>query len=428
MVLTSPRSAARRHRRFAALTIRDFRLFLGGQLISSVGTWLHQLAEVWLTLEVTDSGLAVGIVVAARFVPVLVFGLWGGALADRHPKRSILYVTQSARGACALLLGGLALAGAASVFVIVGLAVVGGIANAIDNPVRRALIGELVDDDRIVNAVSLNSTVMATSRVVGPLLAGAVIALVGVGWCFVVNGVSYVAVLVALHAMHLDVRSPPGPAAEDDTDDRSVRSGLRYASGERAIWVPLVMVGLVSASAWNWETLLAMHATRTFHGGSGLFTVMFAVLSVGTLFGALANAGRIDVSLGYLVTSAGVLGLVMLAMAVVPGEVPAFVLLAASGFGAALFNTASNSSLQRAARGEYHGRVMALFSAMFVGTKGIGGALAGGVSGAFGPRAGIAIGGAGCLGAAVAGRLLGERPATSRSGRHDPLTREMETP
>lgn len=370
----------RARRRFASLSIPNFRLFLTGQLISSVGTWLHQLAEVWLTLEVTNSGLAVGIVVASRFVPVLVFGLWGGALADRHPKRTILYVTQTSRGVCAFLLGILALAGRASVAVIVALAVVGGVANAIDNPVRRALIGDLVDDERIVNAVSLNSTVMATSRVVGPLLAGGMIAVVGVGWCFVVNAVSYIAVLVALHAMRFD--SGRALVARDPNDDRSVRGGLRYAAAERAIWVPLVMVGLVSASAWNWETILALHATRTFGGGAGLFSAMFAVLSVGTLFGAMANAGRVDVGIHYLVVSAGGLGLVMLAMAIVPGEAPAFVLLAGSGFGAALFNTASNSSLQRSARGEYHGRVMALFSAMFVGTKGVGGALAGGVSGA----------------------------------------------
>lgn len=404
-----------RRSHFVALELPNFRLFLTGQLVSSVGTWLHQVAEVWLMLQVTDSGLAVGLVVAARFVPVLTLGLWGGAVADRHPKQTILYVTQTVRGISALTLGLLALADGATAPVIIGLAVIGGLANAVDNPVRRAFIGDLVDDDRIVNAVSLNSTVMATSRVVGPLLAGLVISIAGVGWCFVVNGASYVAVLVALRRMRLDrtkaVRDGSDPA------DRSVRDGLRYASGHRPIWVPLVMVGLVSASAWNWETLLALHATRTFGGGAGLYTGMFAVLSVGTFVGSMANAGRVDVNEHYLVVAAAALGVVMLVMSVLPGEASAFGALAVAGIAAAMFNTASNSLLQRTARGDYHGRVMAIFSAMFVGTKGLGGALAGGVSGVWGPRIGIAIGGCGCLGAAAAGRAFASSTSTSTSSR-----------
>lgn len=396
----------------AALRIRNFRLFLIGQVVSSIGTWLHQMAEVWLMLQITDSGLAVGLVVAARFAPVFTLGLWGGALADRRSKRGLLYVTQGIRGLAASVLGVVALAGAATPVMIVLLAVVAGTANAVDNPVRRAFIGELVDDERIFNAVSLNSTVMATSRVVGPVVAGVLIATVGVGWCFIVNAVSFVAVIIALRTMEIDEQAKPRDLS---TQGRTVMDGIRYARSDRTIWLPLLMVGLVSASAWNWETLLVLHATRTFGGGAALFTGMFAVLSIGTFVGAMANADRIEVSADYLTLTAGALGLLMLGAAAVPGLAAAYGLLALCGVGAAMFNTASNTQLQRAARGEYHGRVMAIFSAMFVGTKGIGGVAAGGISGTLGPRAGIALGGCGCLGAAAAGRLL-DRDARTPEG------------
>jgi len=391
--------------RFASLRGRNFRLFLGGQLVSSIGTWLHQLAEVWLMLEVTDSGFAVGCVVAARFIPVLTMGLWGGAIADRHSKRTVLYVTQSVRAVAALALGIAALGGAASAALILALAVVGGAANAVDNPVRRALISELVGPETIMNAVSLNSTVMATSRVVGPLLAGGLIATVGVGWCFVVNGMSYVAVLVALRAMRLADR----PALVADRRSGGVRAGLAYAAGDRAIWVPLLMVALVSASAWNWETLLALLARDELDGGPGLFTALFAVLSAGTFLGAMANSRRSTAGIGLLVGTASFTGVAMLAVGVVPGLPAAVVALAAAGAGAAMFNTASNSLLQLAARGAFHGRVMAIFSALFVGTKGVGGAVAGAVSSAFGARVGVVVGGCGCLGAAAAGQVLSTR-------------------
>jgi MFS family permease len=194
-------------------------------------------------------------------------------------------------------------------------------------------------------------------------------------------------------------------------DDGSVREGLRYAAAHRSIWLPLLMVALVSASAWNWEILLVLHATETFGGGSTTFTVMFAVLSAGTFVGAMANAGKSRVDGRTLMLTAGCVGVAMVAMAALPGIAVAVALLAVAGVGAAMFNTASNALLQRSARGEYHGRVMAAFSAIFVGTKGIGGAVAGGIGGAFGPRLGIAVGGCGCLGAMAAGWLLGEQTA-----------------
>ena len=277
---------------FASLHSRNYRLFFFGQLVSVIGSWLHQVAETWLVYSITDSGIAVGMVMAARFAPVLMFGLWGGVLADRYDRRHLLLVTQALRGSCAAVLGVLALADMARPSIVYLLAFLAGMSNAVDNPVRRAFISQLVPEDELLNAVSLTSSVMSASRVIGPLLAGVMIATVGVGWCFIINAISYVGVLLALWAMD---------PSKFRTIDRSkgsgtVREGLRYVRRTPALFIPLIMVGVVSATAWNWETLLALHATDTLGGDEKLFTLLFATMSVGTLLGALFNASRKSVS------------------------------------------------------------------------------------------------------------------------------------
>ncbi|HRE01781.1 MAG TPA: MFS transporter, partial [Ilumatobacteraceae bacterium] len=406
--------SGRAGRTVASLRQRNFRLFFVGQLLSSVGTWLHQVSETWLVYKLTGNGFAMGAVVLARFVPVLVLGMWGGAIADRFDKRKTLYITQSVRGGSALVLGIWTLVGEVHVVTVLALAFTAGLANAIDNPVRRAFISELVDDDLVLNAVSLNSTVMATSRVVGPLLAGALIATVGVGWSFTINGISYVAMIASLAAM--DASRFRARRRRNADSKATVADGLRYICRTRELWVPLAMVGVVSAFAWNWEILLAVMATDVFGGGARLYTVMFAVLSVGTFFGALFNAGQATIRARQLVTLAGGLGVAMAATSMVPWLALLFVGLLCSGIGAAMFNTASNAVVQVTGRGEYHGRVMAVFTTLFVGTKGIGGTIAGGVMQRWGSRWAIAVCGLGCLAAAAIGALgLDDRiPKTER--------------
>ena len=378
---------------FASLHSRNYRLFFYGQLVSVIGSWLHQVAETWLVYSITDSGIAVGMVMASRFAPVLTLGLWGGKLADRYDRRRLLLVTQALRGVCAGMLGVLALADMARPSVVYVLAFLAGISNAVDNPVRRAFISQLVNEQDLFNAVSLTSSVMSASRVIGPLLAGVMIATVGVGWCFVINAMSYIGVLLALWAM-------------DPTQfrrvDRSkgvgtVREGLRYMRDTPALFIPLVMVGVVSATAWNWETLLALHSTKNLGGGERLFTVLFATVSVGTLLGALFNASRKSVSHDQLVWMAAGVGIAMLGVSLVPGIPITMVMLLCSGIGAAIFNTASSAVIQMTASPEYHGRVMAMFSVLFVGTKGIGGAIAGAISEGMGVRWAIAVGAVACL-------------------------------
>jgi MFS family permease len=402
MTQTAPR---RQGGTFASLHSRNYRLFFSGQLVSVIGTWLHQVAETWLVYRITDSGIAVGMVMASRFAPVLTLGLWGGALADRYDRRRLLLVTQALRGACAGVLGVLALADAARPSVVYVLAFLAGVSNAVDNPVRRAFISQLVDEDELLNAVSLTSSVMSASRVIGPLLAGVMIATVGVGWCFVINAVSYVAVLLALWAMDPSAFRYVAKSRRSG----SVRDGLRYVHRTPTLFIPLVMVGVVSATAWNWETLLALHATHTLGGGERLFTVLFATMSVGTLLGALFNASRKSVAHDQLVWMAAGVGVAMLGVAVVPGVPLTMVMLLCSGIGAAVFNTASSTVIQLASSSDYHGRVMAMFSVLFVGTKGIGGAISGVVSEVVGVRWAIAVGAVACLLLAAWARVASER-------------------
>lgn len=387
-----------RHAVYASLRDRNFRLFFAGQLTSSIGTWLHHIAESWLVYQISGSGLAVGLVAAFRFLPTLTLGLWGGAVADRYDKRRVLYVTQSVRAVAAALLAAAVFADIVTVPIVLATALVAGAANAVDSPVRRAFLGDLVDDHLILNAVSLNSMVMAMSRVVGPLLAGVLIATVGTAWCFVVNAVSYVAVLGALAAMD---GASFRLAEHADTGSGSIREGLAHVRQRLDLKVPLMMVAVVSAFAWNWEILLTVYVTAEFGGEVSLYTTMFAVLSVGTFVGALVNASRTTVRASMLVPITVGLALAMLGVAATGWLPLVLLLLAASGVAAAMFNTASNAVVQVAARGVFHGRVIAVYSTLFVGMKGIGGVAAGALAEQFGARRAIAVSALFCLASAV---------------------------
>jgi MFS family permease len=235
--------------------------------------------------------------------------------------------------------------------------------------------------------------------VIGPLVAGGLIASIGVKWCFAINAVSYVAVLVMLAVMDAATFRARRPAGGGG----SIRDGLRYVASSHELLLSLSMVAVISTFAWNWETLLALHASETLDGGARLYTVMFAVLSVGTFIGALVNASRRSVTLRHLPATALGLGIAMAGVAVAPTMWLTLALLVATGVGASMFNTASNAVVQIAARGEYQGRVMAVFSALFVGTKGIGGAIAGALAQGFGSRVAIAVSAGGCLTAAAGG-------------------------
>jgi MFS family permease len=244
---------------FRSLQVRNFRLFFTGQLISQVGNWLTLVAQTLLVLELTDSGVALGLLAAAQFGPVLLFGAFAGLVADRSDKRKLLLLVQAFAMAQSLLLAALAFSGDPPVAAVYAVAVVGGVATAFDNPARRSFVAEIVPERDINNAVSLNSALMTGARIVGPALAGLLVTTVGFGWAFLVDAISYIAVLIALWLMDPARirRAPVTPRGRGQ-----VREGVRYARSVPELWTPLVMMAIVGTLAFNFQTVLPLFTTR----------------------------------------------------------------------------------------------------------------------------------------------------------------------
>ncbi len=278
---------------FRSMHVRNFRLFFSGQLISQVGNWLTLVAQTLLVLKLTDSGIALGFLAAAQFGPVLVLGPFAGLFADRSDKRRLLLVVQTIAMAQSFTLAALAFTGNPPVIAVYLVAVIGGCTVAFDNPARRAFVVEMVPEADVHNAVSLNSALMTSSRVVGPALAGLLVATVGFGWCFLADGLSYLAVLLGLYLMRTeDLRpAPVTPKAK-----HQVREGFRYAHSLPQLFVPLIMMAVVGTLSYNFQTVFPLFTTRDLHGNGTTFTLLFSVVSVGALVGALATARRTTIS------------------------------------------------------------------------------------------------------------------------------------
>lgn len=383
---------------FRSLAVRNFRLFFAGQLISQTGTWLTMVAQTLLVLKLTRSGVAIGFLTACQFLPLLLLGAWAGSVADRSDKRRLLMWTQAAAMGQSLVLAAVVFSGHATVPVLYALALVQGLLTAFDNPARRAFVVEMVPQDMVANAVSLNSAVMTGSRVVGPAAAGALVVTVGFGWAFLIDGLSYLAVLYGLWAMNTSQLRPSTPAARGPG---KVREGLRYVRNERGLLVPLVMTAVIGTFAINFQVTIPLLVTGPLQGGDGTFTILFSVLSLGSLVGALWTARRTEVTNRQIVIAAAGFGVAMLGLALVPGLVTAFPVAILLGMASITFMTSSTTIVQLRAAPELRGRVLALQAMVFLGSTPIGGPIVGFVSDALGPRAGIALGGVACLGAAA---------------------------
>lgn len=385
---------------FRSLQVRNFRLFFTGQLISQIGNWLTLVAQTLLVLELTDSGIALGVLAAAQFGPVLVIGPWAGLVADRSDKRRLLLTVQSIAMVQSFVLAGLCFAGDPPVLAIYAVALVGGMTVAFDNPARRAFVVEMVPEQDMHNAVSLNSALMTSSRVVGPALAGLLVTTVGFGWSFLVDGLSYIAVLAGLWRMRTAElrRAPVTPRAKGQ-----VREGLRYARSVPALWAPLVMMAVVGTLAYNFQTVFPLFTTRDLHGTGTTFTVLFSVVSLGALIGALATARRTSISVGAVAMAALAYGVAMGAMAVAPNQAVAFVIGVFLGVASIAFLTASTSIVQVESAPEMRGRVLALQAMLFLGSTPIGGPIVGWVSQQYGARYAIALGAVAALAAGAWG-------------------------
>ena len=404
---------------FRSFEIRNFRLFFGGQLISQIGNWLTLIAQALLVLHLTNNnGIAVGVLTACQFLPVLVLGAWSGLVADRRDKRRLLLTVQSLAMLQSFALAALAFTHHPPLVAFYAIALFGGVATAFDNPARRAFVVEMVPEGYVQNAVSLNSALMTGSRIFGPAIAGLLIVNVGYGWCFLVDGLSYLAVLYGLWRMNPAElrRSTPTPHAKGQ-----VRAGLRYARSVPDLWVPLVMMALIGTFAFNFNVVMPLFVRKTMHGSVTTFTILYSVVSVGSLAGALLSAKRQSSTIRTVVVGSLLFGVSLLTMAAVPNLPLAFPVAVFLGYASIVFMTASTAIVQMRAVPEMRGRVLALQAIVFLGSTPIGGPILGVVCQAFGARAGFVIGGTACLAAATWGWAAQRRLAMVDSIEPAPL-------
>jgi len=408
---------------FGSLAIRNYRLYFVSMLISMAGSWMQRLGQSWLVLHLTGSGIDLGVVNALQFLPLLLLGAWGGVIADRADKRRLIMLTQSAMGALAAVLGALTLLGMVRLWMVDLLALSLGVVTAVDTPARQAFVPEMVDRAHVSNAVSLNSAVFTSSRVIGPAAAGLVITLVGTGWCFVLNAISFAAVLVALIAM-----DPKGLQRRPELGRQpgQLVEGLRYVWSHRGLRLPLFLLAMTGTFALNWSVTLPLLAQRTFHGDANTYGVLFSVLGLGSLAGALFTAARRHPSDRLLMISLAAFGVLMLGAAVAPGLQAEIAILIPLGVAAIAFQTTANSLLQLRSDPGLRGRVMAIYSVVFLGTTPIGAPIVGWVAQLLGARAGVAVGGIAIL-VAVLTALVASRAVGRVAPQVEPPTPQGQT-
>ena len=385
---------------FESLRVRNFRLFFSGQLISQIGNWLTLIAQALLVLKLTDSGFALGLLAACQFGPVLVLGAWAGLVADRSDKRKLLMIVQAFAMTQSFALAFIAFMHHPSVAAIYVVAVLGGIATAFDNPARRAYVVEMVPEANVQNAVSLNSALMTGSRVVGPALAGLLITTVGYGWTFAADGLSYLAVILGLFLMRTrDNR----PHAVTPRGKGQIREGFRYVRTMPELFVPMVMMAIIGTFAFNFQTVMPLLVKRTLSGNDRTFTLVYSVISIGSLAGALMSARRSSVNVRHIVWAAYGFGASMLLLALTPNVPVTYPIGILVGFSSIAFMTTSTAIVQLRSDPSMRGRVLALQAMVFLGSTPIGGPILGYVSQHFGPRTGVAIGGVAAIVAGIYG-------------------------
>ena len=384
---------------FRSMSVRNYRLYFAGQLISTTGTWMQSIAQAWLVLQITGSAVALGVTVALQFTPVLLVGAWGGLVADRVDKRRLLVGTQAAAGVLALLLGAVTALGVVQLWMIFALALGLGAVNALDNPARRAFVVEMVGTEHVSNAVSLSSAMFMAARVIGPAIAGLVIAGLGVSWCFFANGVSYSAAVLAFVAMRENEFFAVEPVPKRKGQ---LREGLRYAWSTPALRLVLVLTAVIGTLAFNFQVVLPLLAKETFSGGAETLGVLYAFMSIGSVIGGLVSAHEAQATRRFVLGAALAFGVALVAAAFAPTLGLELLVLVPVGAAGIAFTAMSNGVIQTECAPEMRGRVAALFTVAFLGSTPIGGPIIGWVSQQLGPRAGLWVGGVATLAVTVA--------------------------
>ena len=394
-------TAAIRHS-FNSLEVPNYRRYFAGQLISLSGTWMQTVAAIWVILTLTDSGVAVGLTTALQFLPMLLLGAWGGLLADRIPKRRLLMTTQALMAIPAVGLFAVTVTGVATPWMVYLAVFAFGSLNAIDNPTRQSFVYEMVGPDRVVNAVSLNSVIVQAARIVGPGIAGVLIATVGVAPVFALNALTFVAMILALRGMDPQ-RLHAGPVAPREPG--AIRAGLRYVLRTPELLVPLALMALVGTLGFNFQVVLPLLAKFSFGGGAATYAAMVAAMAVGSIAGALVNGHRGRTGPRLIAGGALAFGASALLAAAMPSLALEIVMLALLGAASVTFAATINSTLQLAVTPEMRGRVMALYSVVFLGSTPIGAPLTGWLAQSYDPRVALLLAGISGLAAAWAAHI-----------------------
>ncbi|MET7610281.1 MFS transporter [Streptomyces seoulensis] len=396
--------AAGRTSMFSSLKVRNYRLFFAGQVVSNTGTWMQRIAQDWLVLSLTGSSAAVGITTALQFLPMLLFGLYGGVLVDRLPKRPALLFTQSAMALTGLALAALTLSGHVQVWHVYVAAFAVGLATVVDNPARQSFVSEMVGPGQLQNAVSLNSANFQSARLVGPAVAGLMITGVGTGWAFLANGLSFVApigglLLMRTRELHAVDRAPRGKG--------QLREGLRHVAGRPELIWPIVLVGFIGTFGFNFPVWLTAFADDVFHAGAGAYSLFNTLMAVGSLIGALLAARRGTARFRVLVAAALAFGTVEIVAALAPSYWLFALLMVPIGAFGLTVNVTANTAVQMSTDPAMRGRVMSLFMMVFMGGTPLGAPLVGWVTDTYGARFGFVAGGVvSAAAAAVIGLFL----------------------
>jgi MFS family permease len=376
---------------FASLAFRNYRLWFAGALVANVGTWMQRVAQDWLVLTdlTDDSGIAVGITTALQFAPALFLSAWAGVLADRLDRRTLLVATQGAMGVLAAGLGLLVLGGHAQLWQVYVFAGLLGCVSAIDAPARQTFVADMVPPERLPNAVGLNSASFNAARMIGPGLAGLLIAWVGSGWVFMINAVSFAGTIVALLAMR---RSELQPTQRSQRGKGQIRAGLRYVRRRTDLVVVMAVVGVVSTFGLNFQLTSAVMARTEFGKGPGEYGILGSILAIGSLAGALMAARRERPRVRLVIGSALGFGVAAGVMALMPTYELYALATIPVGFASLTMLTAANATIQMSTDPAMRGRVMSIYLLVFLGATPIGSPVVGWVAEVLGPRWSIGVG------------------------------------
>ena len=391
---TDPALTPEKVKTFAALGIRNYRLFFSGQVVSNTGTWMQRIAQDWLVLEITNSPLAVGVTTALQFLPMLLMGLWGGLIADRYPKRTLLLMTQTSMGLLATALAILTLSGHVQVWHVYLIAFGLGLATVVDNPSRQTFVNEMVPQHLVRNAVSLNSGNFQLARMLGPAVAGVVISLVGSGWAFAINAVTYLAVIAGLMLMRT---SELQPAPRPKRGPGQIREGLTYVRRQPVLLWTIVLVFFVGTFGYNFAIILSAYTKDVFHSGADLYGLLNTAMAAGSVAGALFAARRTTGRMSLLFGTAGAFSLMLVLLGATPWLWVFVALLVLTGLFSVTFNTLANSTVQLRTDPELRGRVMSLYMLVFMGGTPFGSLIVGAITDHWGAPIALVVSGAVCV-------------------------------